>query len=218
MRVDVDSSDDRAGTQQRLVFTAAPGEANRLVVAFSSAGFAVDDVVPLTLGANCRRPVASDPTQAICGVDAANSEASIDLGDGDDTATMPIGDAFSEIDAGPGNDVVHGDTVDGGAGDDQIWGRALTGGPGRDTETAVEDVAGSGATFDEGSAANGNDVLIGGDGEDTRVLRRAHGPAAGRPGRRARRAARRARRPALDRGRHRREGRRPARGHRRGRT
>src|SRR4051812_30659864 len=83
VRVDVTPADGRTPGTSDLVYTAAPGEQNRLVASMSGDTVTVDDVVPITPGANCRRPVAGDPTLAVCTL-SETPGASFALGDGND--------------------------------------------------------------------------------------------------------------------------------------
>src|SRR4051794_19674217 len=66
VRLDPTPDEGRTPASRELVFDAAPGEANRLTVPYDGSGFDVDDVVPVTPGANCHRPVATDLTRVRC--------------------------------------------------------------------------------------------------------------------------------------------------------
>src|SRR4051794_26090600 len=163
-RLYVDPGEGRTPASSILVYKAAAGEANRLTVTLDDGTFNLDDAVPITPGAHCSRPVAADPTRVRC-TGAEDGDAEIALGDGDDQARVPSGEIFATIDAGPGDDRVHGQSVSGGAGEDRIYGFGLDGGPGNDIEVA-DDAPGHGATFDEGAAADGADLLVGSAGQD----------------------------------------------------
>ena len=115
----------------RVVFTAAAGEANRVLAEFGRSGLAVtDDGAPLTAGPGC---TPSGTSGAVCPA----GPVTLDLRDGDDHAELrcPFEDGLcggGTLLGGPGNDELTGedrtDVIDGGAGNDTLLG----GGGGRD--------------------------------------------------------------------------------------
>jgi Ca2+-binding RTX toxin-like protein len=144
-----------------LVFQAAPGETNFVVVDGDDQEVTFTDDQPIAFPAGrCRQ---DDPEYPLaCETPAGGVR--IDLGDGADHGSfgfMIPADRRFEIDGGPGADILTGPrngvgaaTLDGGDGDDQITSEetpdTLLGGPGADTLT--------------GGA--GGDTLRGGDGAD----------------------------------------------------
>jgi Ca2+-binding RTX toxin-like protein len=136
-------------TGSTLVFTAAPGETNNVSIVWTDVQ---DSGSNLTAGAGC---TAVDAHSVSC--PGPFTSATIDLGDGNDTAGIYVG-VQSTINAGSGNDnvsahlapaVIHGeggddqlggfytgDVVDGGDGADTLEGSpfgTLAGGPGDDS-------------------------------------------------------------------------------------
>jgi Ca2+-binding RTX toxin-like protein len=83
---------------------------------------------------------------------------------GDRADVVPASRIGLVVEAGPGDDDVHGETVDGGPSDDRLVGRDLTGGPGNDTMIATRSP--SYAIFHEEPAGDGNDILLGTSGRD----------------------------------------------------
>jgi Ca2+-binding RTX toxin-like protein len=169
---------------QKLSYTAAPGQTNRLTVSWALGEtdpasqltdyvFTFDDTVKISLGAGCVRADAADNTKAVCTVAEPNFGASdldsliVDLGDGDDRATVDADSgAYTRIYGGTGNDALTGhgrdvlygqdgnDTLSGGGG---AWSEGAFGGAGNDTLKACGDTCHGGA---------GNDTLYGGISED----------------------------------------------------
>lgn len=137
---------------QYVVFTAAPGERNRVTVRYPApATVRVQDSAGLQAGEGC---AAQSPTVAVCAVRANEFGDQWELGDSDDELTIdgaPKGVAEgSSIVDGPGNDVVRA-----GAGDDSLFD-----GPGRDR---LFGRGGDDTLFSGGGA----DDLSGGAGRDT---------------------------------------------------
>ena len=134
-----------------VVFTAAPGERNQIVVAREGAGGVVlrDGGAVVQTGPGC---TAIDAHTVRCGAPAV----AIDAGDRDDSVTVPSVPAS-------------GSEVHGGDGDDSLTGSGrLAGGPGADTLTGspAGDVLLGGTGDDVLRAGAGDDQLIGdGDGE-----------------------------------------------------
>lgn len=94
-------------------------------------------------------------------------------GDGGDTIDAGNGNNF--VDGGLGNDVVNGgendDVLSGGDGDDAVYGGAgddiLTGGAGADYVQGDDSTAGDETVYGNIFLVTSNDVLIGGEGNDT---------------------------------------------------
>ncbi len=138
---------------QYVVFTAAPGERNRVDVRYPASGTVrVQDSAGLQPQEGC---VAQSPTVAVCTVRANEFGDQWELGDGDDQLTItgaPRGVAEgSSIEDGPGNDVVRGS-----AGDDSFFD-----GPGRDRHfgRGGEDTLFSGGGADDLSGGAGRDTV-----------------------------------------------------------
>ncbi|MFF3333362.1 calcium-binding protein [Streptomyces sp. NPDC002888] len=179
--------------QGELWYKAAPGQTNRLTVSakvVERTEFESDyvltfrDRVTITLAAaECTYPSAADHTVAQCVVPAPlGSDDSdiydVDLGDRDDTATIPAGNsAYAGIHGGTGNDVIRGsgasvlygeagnDRLEGGGG---VWGLGSFGGPGNDTLTACHYECHGGAGNDSltGDTEEIENNLFGDDGND----------------------------------------------------
>src|SRR6185369_13763203 len=116
---------------QTLVYTAAPGEANRLEI---DERFRVHDAVPITPQAPC---TAVDAQTVTCPGEAAFPAWHITLGDGDDVMTTAItAEETSDftVDGGDGDDTITAPAarITGGPGNDRLTGEAVTGGPGAD--------------------------------------------------------------------------------------
>lgn len=142
--------------EDRVLYVAAPGEANELSVRSTPEAVEFRDAVPIVPGAGCER---LDEQAAICRVPEVNPTESavrrmvfIDLEDGDDMASVT---GAASLRGGPGDDRLTGgpanDVLDGGPGGD-----ALIGGAGHDT-------------LDPGTPGAGpaRDSMAGGDGRDT---------------------------------------------------
>jgi Ca2+-binding RTX toxin-like protein len=142
------ASVDLAGASLRV--TAAPGEANQLVLTSAGGVLTVADsgTIAVNAGLGCSQAAAARVTCSTTGV----TSLVIDTGDGDDTLTLTGLTLPATLTDGPGDDTFVGgsgnDTFVGGSGND-----ALNGGPGTDS---FGDAGGTGA-----------DVLIGGTGTDT---------------------------------------------------
>jgi hypothetical protein len=157
-------------TRPAVVFTAAPGERNQIVVARDGGGGVVlrDGGAVVQTGPGC---TAIDAHTVRCGA----PDVAIDAGDRDDSVTIPSVPP-SDVALGPPQPhrslrvgVRTDSEVHGGDGDDSLtgWGR-LAGGPGADTLTGgpAGDVLLGGTGDDVLRAGAGADQLIGdGDGE-----------------------------------------------------
>ncbi|WP_055532903.1 calcium-binding protein [Streptomyces graminilatus] len=178
-------------TAGELWYKGAPGQANRLRVSMTVEVrdnefdtyyiLTFQDRAPITIDQSaadldeCVYPTPSDHTIAQCAVGIPNGSDDsdiydVDLGDGNDTATIDSqhNAALATIYGGKGNDVLRGnsaevfygqdgnDTISGGEGS---WGLGAFGGAGNDTLTRCETTCHGGP---------GNDSLTGGadDGDD----------------------------------------------------
>ena len=152
-----------------LVFRAAPGEANSVVVDGDDQQVTFTDDYAIAFPPD--RCSQADPEYPVACETPARA-VRIDLGDGADRGSFGFSipaDRSFEIDGGPGPDLLSGPrngigtaTLDGGDGDDDL----------RSEESA--DTLLGGAGNDKLSAGQGADVLHGGDGDD--VLRDDDGP------------------------------------------
>lgn len=136
--------------------------------------------------ADCAYPAAADHTVVQCTIAAPlgsddSTTFEVDLGDGDDTATIDTdAGAIAAIHAGPGNDVLKGtgqNQFNGGDGNDRIDGgdgRGSDGGAGDDILTGACDyVCRGGAGNDSVTGTGTINALYGDDGND--VLRAGAG-------------------------------------------
>ncbi|MFI6204995.1 calcium-binding protein [Streptomyces sp. NPDC051041] len=126
---------------QAIVYTAAPGQANKVTVdASASEGrteitYVIDDEVPIDAGDGCAHPDDADRTKVSCTIATPESQdpyptLDVILGDGDDTLAYrnATGQTYyhARIELGDGNDTAthagstDGNTVSGGAGDDDL--------------------------------------------------------------------------------------------------
>jgi Ca2+-binding RTX toxin-like protein len=168
-----------AGSSGRLIFDAAPGEANQVRFEVEPKKITVSDTgADLTVGAGC---TAQGPRRAVCTTTQSSFFlVDVALGDRDDGAVFaPIGNEETvrpAVDAGAGNDSVDASRLSrivdvvGGEGDDILIGGAaddnLTGGPGNDS---LAGNAGDDQLFGDVAGATGNDVLDGGAGSSDEV-------------------------------------------------
>lgn len=141
-----------------IQFVAAPGEVNDITTSFDSTTGLIriaDAGAGLTAGAGC---TPDGLHAAIC----LRTSGTIELGDGDDEATLSAGDSFT-LNGGDGDDTLDADqggrVVNGGAGNDHILGghsggsiisSFRNGGPGDD----VIDAENTPATLDGGPGAD----------------------------------------------------------------
>ncbi|MFS8202506.1 calcium-binding protein [Streptomyces sp. CWNU-52B] len=178
-------------------YKAAPGQTNTLSVASEYIdsdpdGDADDylitfrDQVDITIDHDrCAYPSTSDHTVVECtepvplGSDDLN-QYDVDLGDGDDTATVGAGSAQGTVRGGDGDDVLkgsHANQLNGDAGDDRIegvdgaWIRGANGGDGNDTILAGCDYSCNGGAGNDTLTAVSDDernftTLYGDDGDD----------------------------------------------------
>ncbi|WP_405813854.1 calcium-binding protein [Streptomyces sp. NBC_01390] len=176
-------------TADELWYKGAPGQANRLRVSMTIEVrdnewdtyyiLTFQDRAPITIDRSaadfdeCVYPTPSDHTVAQCAVGIPNGSDDsdiydVDLGDGNDTATIDSqhNSAYATIYGGKGNDVLRGnasdvfygqdgnDSISGGGG---VWGLGSYGGAGNDTLTQCSYACHGGA---------GNDSLTGGTDGD----------------------------------------------------
>ncbi|MBE2319981.1 hypothetical protein DVA67_028715 [Solirubrobacter sp. CPCC 204708] len=140
------------------VFTAAPGERNRITVESVPGGVRLRDTAVAPTGCPADGPDAVICTGAVL--------MTVRAGDGDDRVEAR-GTALVAVDGGAGDDLLLGDAerndIEGGPGDDHIRGRGgpdqLDGGRGHDRVLG-------GAGNDTLEAMHGNDRLDGGPGND----------------------------------------------------
>jgi Ca2+-binding RTX toxin-like protein len=183
-----------AVSDQGLIYRAAPGEANDLTIVTDGAidltrWIVSDHGATVTPGAGC---AAIDAHTASCPLPSAtNTHVDVDLGDGNDVATLALacGTAQSRLDlpchelpgvnihGGDGDDVIFGSdasrsNVFGDGGDDHLFagekGSFLFGGDGNDTLTGVNgpDALSGDAGDDRLDGHAGDDGLSGGSGDD----------------------------------------------------
>lgn len=152
------------------------------------------DTVDIALATDeCTYPTETDHTVAQCTVPIPlgsddSDDYDVDLGDGDDTVTIPEdSSAYASIYGGAGDDVLHGnaavvlygddgnDRIDGGGG---VWSVGAYGGAGDDTLTGCDaechggdgddDITGTATDQDFGLYGDdGDDVIHGGAGADS---------------------------------------------------
>ncbi|MFD4565949.1 calcium-binding protein [Streptomyces sp. NPDC058467] len=178
---------------QKLFYTAASGQKNNLTISWALGAtdpdstladyiYTFDDTVTISLGAGCVRPDAGDDTKAVCTVTEPNTSASdldsliVDLGDGDDTATVnPDNNGYARIYGGTGNDTLTGHGMDvlyGQDGNDHLSGgggvydEGAYGGAGDDTLTKCAAECHGGTGNDSLSGTSTGNTLSGDDGND----------------------------------------------------
>lgn len=178
----------------KLYYTASKGQTNQLAVSWKLGEqdpdstlyyylFTLDDVVPVTPGAGCVRPSASDTTKVVCTLLEPSYEASdldslvVDLGDRDDTATVSEDSgAYTRVYGGTGDDTLTGhgrDVLYGQAGDDTLHGgggaysEGSYGGAGNDRLTDCSDECHGGTGDDTLYGSGQGNVLHGDEGDDT---------------------------------------------------
>src|SRR5215475_3220464 len=144
-----------------LVFSAAPGERNFVVVDGDDQHVTFTDDNAIAFPAD--RCSQDDPEYPVS-CDTPARAVRVDLGDGDDNGSFGFSipaDRSFEIDGGPGADLLKGPrngvgtaTLDGGDGNDDL----------QSEETADTLIGGGGN--DKLSAGGGADILHGGDGND----------------------------------------------------
>jgi Ca2+-binding RTX toxin-like protein len=157
-----------------VVYAAATGKANVVVVSRSGNTITVDDVYGIKAGAGCVA-VSGDTTKIRCTPRVAPAWVRVDLQDGNDTVVNNSGLSMSAW-GRAGNDKItggpRGDNLLGGDGVDAIWGLAgndrVTGEGGGDALSGGDgdDVVSGGPAGDRLLGGNGSDNLIGGAGND----------------------------------------------------
>jgi Ca2+-binding RTX toxin-like protein len=165
---------------QLISFTAASGETNDLVVrqtvitldsGLYATQYVFDDTQPITPGAECTRPNASDDTRAVCILVDSRDPAPVlrvRLGDGNDRLRLAFEMGTATVFGGVGNDVLRtsgGVLVNGDAGADVVTGYYCKGGDGADRLVGCH-VAEGGAGNDSISGTAKGDELRGGPGKD----------------------------------------------------
>ncbi|MGW3645964.1 calcium-binding protein [Streptomyces sp. NPDC000878] len=178
---------------RELTYTAAAGQTNKLTVVeaypdatdHTNVTFAIDDVVPISVGRGCVYPSAADHTKVLCTVITEESQSPyqimrVNLGDGNDVVDFTNKSTedyhTTAFVLGAGKDKLTGrgelanNFADGGAGDDTIVvsnSLLVAGGAGNDTITTAGDIAQGGAGNDVIRGGAGNQDLSGNDGNDT---------------------------------------------------
>lgn len=174
-----------------VLTVAAPGssDANVVTITSSNGSIVVADqgVAAVAAGAGCK---STGPREVSCSATGITSIA-VELGDGDDSASVSLFSVPVAIDGGPGNDMIAGgamsdrlvggpgsDTISGGWGDDLLDGGAggdrLLGNGGVDTVSYADRTASVKVTLDttanDGEPGEGDEVvaenLQGGAGDD----------------------------------------------------
>ncbi|MGK5679671.1 calcium-binding protein [Actinoplanes sp. URMC 104] len=151
-----------------VVYTAATGKANSVVVTRSGNAVTVDDVHGLRAGAGCSA-VGGDATKIRCSLGVVPVWVRADLGDGNDTLVNNSGLGMTAW-GRSGNDKITGgplkDDVYAGDGADAVWGLAgndvLRGDGGNDAVSG-------GDGNDVLSGSTGDDKLLGGNGNDKTI-------------------------------------------------
>ena len=164
-----------------VIYTAATGKANTVVLTRSANTITVDDVYGIKAGAGCSA-VSGDVTKIRCTPKVAAGWVRVDLGDGNDTLTNNTGLGMTAW-GRTGNDKITGgslkDDVFGGDGNDAIWGNG-----GNDTlrgESGADSISG-GDGDDTLAGGSGNDRLLGGNGDDWLIGQQGNDVEDGGPG------------------------------------
>lgn len=162
-----------------LVYTARPGEPNRLHVSFDAAGATIIDRAGVDPGRGCARIQVEESMEVRCDFAGATvADLRVSLGDRADVTHVlgripeyeaDIGGVVA-VAGGPGDDRLDSGTANGrlsgGSGDDLLRshnGNLFTGGPGSDRM-----LGGPGFdTFRAGRGLDGRDTMLGGGGHDT---------------------------------------------------
>lgn len=155
-------------TTNVVVYTAATGKANNVVVTRSGNTITVDDVHGLRAGAGCAA-VPGDSTKIQCTPGVAPIWVRVDLQDGNDILVNRT-DLGMTAWGRAGHDRitggVRGESLQPGDGNDAVWGLGgndnIVGGSGADALSG-------GDGDDRLTAGAGNDRLLGGDGADTLI-------------------------------------------------
>jgi Ca2+-binding RTX toxin-like protein len=157
-----------------IVYAAATGRANTVVVSRSGNTITVDDVHGIKAGAGCAT-VSGDKTKIRCTPRVAPAWVRVDVQDGNDTVVNNSGLSMSAW-GRAGNDRItggpRGDNLLGGDGVDAIWGLAgndrVTGEGGGDALSGGDgdDIVSGGPAGDRLLGGNGSDDLTGGAGSD----------------------------------------------------
>lgn len=148
-----------------ISFTAAKGQANRVVVTRSGRTTTFDDVVAIRAGRGCKA-VRGDRTKVRCTTVKTAGAYVASLGDRNDTFTNKTS-VLSFVEGGTGND-----TLTGGSGTDYLYGEAgkdkLYGNGGNDKlyGGAGNDIIRGGAGNDTIEGGAGSDNIAGGPGRD----------------------------------------------------
>ena len=179
---------------QRLVYTAAPAEANRLYLLWMQGGFHVIDVTaPVTAGAGCTQ---TNANEAFCkSGESAAPRIRVDLGDMDDWVLIQALDLpgaheyeGARLEGGDGADTLQGGSgtarnlLDGGAGPDVFvtscfcdTGRTVIDYSKRTKPVSIttNDGLANDGEAGEGDSVSGNAIVWGGSGNDSMTGRNA---------------------------------------------
>ncbi|MBM2617134.1 calcium-binding protein [Actinoplanes sp. LDG1-06] len=151
-----------------VVYTAASGKANTVVLTRSGNAVTVDDVYGIKAGTGCSA-VSGDVTRIRCALPVAPIWVRVDLGDGNDTLINNSGLGMTAW-GRAGSDKITGgplkDDVYGGEGNDGIWG---LGGNDVLRGEGGDDAVSGGDGADVLSGSTGNDRLYGGEGNDRAI-------------------------------------------------
>lgn len=199
---------EKLGAQ--VVYTAAPGEVNDVIINGTATQLTIsDNKATLTAGAGCSPTKWNGYSAVVCDRGAV-TQLTLNLGDMNDTEISPIpsgltahvvgGPGDDTLFGGSGDDVVEGgdgndflsntggsDTIDGQAGNDQISSTTpsnLIGGPGDDNLHGgpADDRLSGGAGDDDLDGGDGNDKLDGGAGDDSLIGGRGNDSLTAGPG------------------------------------
>ena len=148
-----------------VVYTAATGKANTVVLTRSANAITVDDIYGIKAGTGCSA-VSGDVTKIRCALTVAPVWVRVDLGDGNDTLANNTGLGMTAW-GRAGNDKITGgplkDDVYAGEGADAVWG---LGGNDVLRGEGGDDAVSGGDGNDVLSGSTGNDRLLGGNGDD----------------------------------------------------
>jgi Ca2+-binding RTX toxin-like protein len=142
---------------QMIVYKAANGKANRVVIANGPQHYlSIDDKFPIRAGSGCKA-VKGDRTKVLCGLGELTERLQVSTFDRNDSITNKTRLRLIAY-GGTGNDTIRGasagDVIHGGSGADTVYGN---GGNDRIYGDSGNDTLWGGA---------GNDTLIGGPGQD----------------------------------------------------
>ncbi|WP_433827698.1 calcium-binding protein [Actinoplanes sp. CA-015351] len=157
-----------------VLYTAAKGQQNKVVVTVSGRTVTIDDRVAIKAGKGCKK-VKGDKTKVRCTTKKAPTWLDIYTGTRNDSIVNKTGIRMT-ADGGSGNDSITGgsaaDYLSGGTGNDKIWGQGgndyVTGNSGNDRLSGGNgnDTVFGNTGHDGVNGDNGRDLLGGGAGND----------------------------------------------------